>query len=207
MNPQFFPNAINTRTGNYCTFQHVEGNVNNNYFRCINHQECEKDRVMPKQSLFREFFMGDVFLREKSWATELDVAIRKPSTNPFRVGVETRVKVVKKHHTATIFPYSDQTFTVITLELENKKDEETTRFVSRKRSFWPKKAVTRFRSYGRQATRRFPLIGKEETCMKKLGSSKFRSVQFPKMLGLLRSDVPSFILYQGTNMCILLSKR
>ncbi|KAK1221381.1 hypothetical protein PQX77_015812 [Marasmius sp. AFHP31] len=73
--------------------------------------------------------------------------MRKPSTNPFRAGIETRVKVVKKHHIATIFPYGDQKFTVVTLEPEDKRDEEATRF-------------------------------------------------FPKMVGLMRSDVPTFILYQ-----------
>ncbi|KAK1224344.1 hypothetical protein PQX77_012753 [Marasmius sp. AFHP31] len=107
--------------------------------------------------------MGDVFLREETWSTNLEVVIQKPSTNPFRAGVETRVKVVKKHHTATIFPYGDQKFTVITLEPEDKKDEEATRFL------W---------KAGYEAL------------------STHRSMQFPKMVGLMNSDVPSFILYQ-----------
>ncbi|KAK1230213.1 hypothetical protein PQX77_006700 [Marasmius sp. AFHP31] len=107
--------------------------------------------------------MGDVFLREETESTGLDVVIQKPSTNPFRAVAETRVQVVKKHHTATIFPYGDQTFTVITLELEDKKDEEAARLL------W---------KAGYDAL------------------SAHRTIQFPKMVGLMKSNVPSFILWQ-----------
>ncbi|KAK1221392.1 hypothetical protein PQX77_015799 [Marasmius sp. AFHP31] len=107
--------------------------------------------------------MGDVFLQEETGSTNMEVVIQRPSTNLFRAGTETRVKVVKKHHTATVFPYGDQTFTVITLELEDKKDEEAARFL------W---------KAGYEAL------------------STHRSIQFPKMVGLMKSNVPSFILCQ-----------
>ncbi|KAK1221380.1 hypothetical protein PQX77_015811 [Marasmius sp. AFHP31] len=161
MNPQFFSNAVNTTIGDYCTIQHVEGNVNNNYYPHTSTQECEAHRLMPRQSHFREFFEGDVFLQEETESS--NVFIRRPSTNPSRAGIETSVKVVKKHHTATIFPYCDQRFTVITLEQEDKKDEEATRFL------W---------KAGYEAL------------------SAHRSTHFPKMVGLMKSAVPSFILYQ-----------
>ncbi|KAK1221385.1 hypothetical protein PQX77_015792 [Marasmius sp. AFHP31] len=163
MGSQFFSSAINTTIGDYCTFQHVERNVNNNYIRYTSYQECKEDRVMPKQSHFRTFFMGDVISQEETGSIKLDVLIRKRSTNPFRPGVETRVKVVRKHHTTTFLLCGDKKFTVVTLEPEDKKDEEATRFL------W---------KAGYEAL------------------SAHRSIQFPKMVGLMRSDVPSFVLYQ-----------
>ncbi|KAJ8089953.1 hypothetical protein PM082_018531 [Marasmius tenuissimus] len=132
MTTHFFQGAVNARIGRNSVFQHIEGNVNNNYVNCTSCQKREVDRIMPKQSQFREFFTGDVFLREETWLQEVDVVIRRPSTNPFRKCVETRVKVVKRCHTATIFPHSEQTFTVIALEPKDERDRETTCLVSRK---------------------------------------------------------------------------
>ncbi|KAK1221388.1 hypothetical protein PQX77_015795 [Marasmius sp. AFHP31] len=72
--------------------------------------------------------MGDVLFREETGSTILDIVIRKPTANAFQAGIGTRVRVIKKHHNAIIFPYGDQKFTVVTLEPEDKKDEEATRF-------------------------------------------------------------------------------
>ncbi|KAJ8089940.1 hypothetical protein PM082_018518 [Marasmius tenuissimus] len=107
--------------------------------------------------------MGDVFLREETWSQEVDFVIRRPSTNPFRKHVEARVKVVKKYHTATIFPHIDQTFAVITLEPKDKRDQDTTRLL-------------------------WKMVYK--------GYSTHREPQFTHLLGLMMSDIPTFILHQ-----------
>ncbi|KAJ8089962.1 hypothetical protein PM082_018540 [Marasmius tenuissimus] len=130
MTTHFFQGAVTPRIGRNSVFQNVEGNVNNNYLSCTSCQEREEDRVLPMQSLFREFFMGDVFLRERTCSQELEVVIRKPSLDPLQAGLETRVKVTKKYYTATIYPDSGQALTVITLEPEHVGDREVTRLVS-----------------------------------------------------------------------------
>ncbi|KAJ8089963.1 hypothetical protein PM082_018541 [Marasmius tenuissimus] len=129
MTTHFFQGAVAPRVGRNSVFQNVEGNVNNNYLSCTSCRERDEDQIMPRQSLFREFFMGDVFLRERTCSQELEVVIRKPSPDPLGAGAETRVKVIKKYHTATIYPDSGQALTVITLEPEDKGDREATRLL------------------------------------------------------------------------------
>ncbi|KAK1226775.1 hypothetical protein PQX77_010236 [Marasmius sp. AFHP31] len=127
MASQFFHRATNTTFGHNTILQHVEGDVSHNYFNYTSSREGEKGRIMPKQNEYREFLKGDICLREQTWSEETELVIRIPSRDNclYQRDMEKRVKVIKKFHTATVFPHSDQKFTVVTFEPKDKRDKET----------------------------------------------------------------------------------
>ncbi|KAJ8075384.1 hypothetical protein PM082_019722 [Marasmius tenuissimus] len=130
MTSNFFLGAKNTRIGKNSVFQHVEGDVNHNYIGCPTCQEREEDRIMPKQRRYREIYEGDIFLREQTWSREIEVAIRAPLTDnrSCRNGRQTRIVVVKKFHTATMYPHN-HTVTVVSFEPKGKRNRDTTRLL------------------------------------------------------------------------------
>ncbi|KAK1215074.1 hypothetical protein PQX77_022321 [Marasmius sp. AFHP31] len=79
MGSQFFHRARNTTFGHNNVFQHVEGNVYQNCFSHTSSRNQEEDRHMPRQNEFREFFKGDIYLQEQTWSEEAELVIRIPS--------------------------------------------------------------------------------------------------------------------------------
>ncbi|KAK1226776.1 hypothetical protein PQX77_010237 [Marasmius sp. AFHP31] len=128
---RFFHRATNTRFGHNSVFQHVEGNVNHNYFSGTGSCEQEEDRIVPKQNEFREFLKGDVNLREQTWSEETEMVVRVLSRDnrPYKREVETKVRVVKRLHTATILQHGERTFTVVTFEPKDEKGNEIKRLL------------------------------------------------------------------------------
>ncbi|KAK1222691.1 hypothetical protein PQX77_014456 [Marasmius sp. AFHP31] len=168
MGSQFFPRAVNTRFGHNTIFQHVEGDVNHNYFNHTSSLKQEEDRIMPRQNEFREFLKGDIYLQEQTFSEETELVIRIPSRDNclYQRDLGRRVKVTKKFHTATIFPHIDQKFTVVTFEPKDKRNKETMRLL------W--KAA--YEAY-----------------------SRYKSPQLMQMLGLMTSEMPAFIIHQGSD--------
>ncbi|KAK1215609.1 hypothetical protein PQX77_021781 [Marasmius sp. AFHP31] len=163
----FFPGASNIKIGRKSTFQHVEGNVNNNYVTCTGRQEqWEGDQVMPKQNRFWEIFEGHVhYVGESTWSQEMDIVLPKASkeNESLKNSTATRVKVMKRFYTATIHPDKNYKVTVVTLEAENRRDKNTTRLL------WEKL----YQAY-----------------------SAHRSPWLPQMLGVVRSEMPTCILHE-----------
>ncbi|KAK1217615.1 hypothetical protein PQX77_019728, partial [Marasmius sp. AFHP31] len=122
MASNFFSRARNTRIGCNSVFQHVEGDVNHNYLGCPTCQEQEEDRIMPKQKRYREISEGDVYFGEQTWSQEMKVVIRTRNSN------KTRIAVLKRFHTATLYPHN-RTVTVVSFEPSDKKDSNTTRLL------------------------------------------------------------------------------
>ncbi|KAJ8075455.1 hypothetical protein PM082_019793 [Marasmius tenuissimus] len=133
MSSSFFLGAKNTRIGQNCMLQHVEGDMIHNYNGCPTCQEQDEDRVMPKQKWYRVIFEGDICLRGQTWSEKMEVMVRAPWTEDGSSwnGEETRIAVVKKFHTATINP-DNHTVTAVTLEPKHKRDRNTTRLLWRK---------------------------------------------------------------------------
>ncbi|KAJ8075422.1 hypothetical protein PM082_019760 [Marasmius tenuissimus] len=130
MASSFFAGATNTKIGPGSSFQNVEGDVHHHYD--ATYQKEEENRVMPRQKRYREVFEGDVLVGKQTWSQEMEVVIRErePLTDSvsFRDGGETRIAVVKRFHTATLYPHSYMV-TVMTFEPKEKRDRETTRLL------------------------------------------------------------------------------
>ncbi|KAJ8075342.1 hypothetical protein PM082_019680 [Marasmius tenuissimus] len=130
MASSFFAGATNTKIGPGSSFQNVEGDVHHHYD--ATYQEEEENRVMPRQKRYREVFEGDVLVGKQTWSQEMEVVIRErePLTDSvsFRDSGETRIAVVKRFHTATLYPHNYMV-TVMTFEPKEKKDRETTRLL------------------------------------------------------------------------------
>ncbi|KAJ8089985.1 hypothetical protein PM082_018563 [Marasmius tenuissimus] len=168
----FFQGATNTQIqGRSITFQHVEGDVNNNYIsRCHGCEICpscfeRENRIMPRQNRFREIFEGDVVLRKKVWSEEIEVVFTKlpRDKNPFRKGIKVVASVIRTVHRAKIFWAGDREYTVVTFDLKNKNDRESQRLL------WQKV----YEAY-----------------------SAHRSSNLAQMLGLIKSNIPAFILHE-----------
>ncbi|KAK1216177.1 hypothetical protein PQX77_021204 [Marasmius sp. AFHP31] len=157
----FFQGARKTKIGRKSVFQHVEGNVNHNYFNGTTSQECEEDRVMPTQNRYREILEGDVFYREQTYSEEMEIVLRGASAT--ENGAGTRIKIVKTFHTGTIYPNNNCPVTVVTFEPEEDEDKNVTRLL------WEEL----YRSF-----------------------SVCRSPWLAQMLGLVRSEIPTFILHE-----------
>ncbi|KAJ8075417.1 hypothetical protein PM082_019755 [Marasmius tenuissimus] len=130
MASSFFAGATNTKIGPGSSFQNVEGDVHHHYD--ATYQKEEENRVMPRQKRYREVFEGDVLVGKQTWSQEMEVVIRErePLTDSvsFRDGGETRIAVVKRFHTATLYPHNYMV-TVMTFEPKEKKDREATRLL------------------------------------------------------------------------------
>ncbi|KAJ8075346.1 hypothetical protein PM082_019684 [Marasmius tenuissimus] len=130
MASSFFAGASNTKIGPGSSFQNVEGDVHHHYD--ATYQEEEENRVMPRQKRYREVFEGDVLVGKQTWSQETEVVIRErePLTDSvsFRDSGETRIAVVKRFHTATLYPHNYMV-TVMTFEPKEKRDRETTRLL------------------------------------------------------------------------------
>ncbi|KAJ8076113.1 hypothetical protein PM082_022098 [Marasmius tenuissimus] len=165
MSSRFFHRATNTRFGNNTVLQHVGGDVNHNYFNYSSSCEKEEDQIMPRQNDFREFFKGDINLQELTWSEETEAIIRVPprDNRPYQRDVETKVKVIKKFHTATIFQHGDQKFTVVTFEPKDKRNKEIIRLL------WQ----AYYKAY-----------------------AGYKSPRLIQMLGLIKSEIPTFILHE-----------
>ncbi|KAJ8075428.1 hypothetical protein PM082_019766 [Marasmius tenuissimus] len=133
MSSTFFAGARNTEIGPGSSFQNVEGDIHHHYISGATYQEEEESRVMPRQKRYREIFEGDVLLGKQTWSREMEVVIRqrepKANNTSSRDGGKTRVAVVKRFHTATLYPHS-YTVTVMSFEPKDKKNKDTTRLVS-----------------------------------------------------------------------------
>ncbi|KAK1218206.1 hypothetical protein PQX77_019120 [Marasmius sp. AFHP31] len=161
MKSHFLQGARNTRIGRKSVFQHVEGNVNHNYITGTTFQECEGDRVMPRQNRYREILEGDVCYREQTYSQEMEVVLRGASTTENSAG--TRVKIVKRFYNATIYPNNNCPVTVVTFEPKGGGDKDITRLL------WD----NLYRSF---SVRRSPWLA--------------------QALGLVRSEMPTFILHE-----------
>ncbi|KAK1221282.1 hypothetical protein PQX77_015912 [Marasmius sp. AFHP31] len=142
-------------------FHNVAGNVTHIHQSHCERCEEEEKRILPRQTRFQEFYEGAVFLEGPVWSDEMAIDILK-STNPFKKPVKTRVKVVRRLQTASIYPNYGSTVTLLTIEPEATEDRGT-------------------------------------AC---LAYSNHRSARLAQMLGVVKSEIPAFVLHKGTQVSL-----
>ncbi|KAK1215722.1 hypothetical protein PQX77_021665 [Marasmius sp. AFHP31] len=149
---RFLEGAVKPRIGRNAVFQHIEGNLIHHHNSYTAGQEREEGCAMPRQYRYREIFEGDVFYEEQTSSQEKEIVLRTASTAENNKG--SRIKVVRRLHTATVYPNNNFTVTVATFEPKERGDKDTMRL------------------------------------------TKYRSPRLAQMLGLVRSEIPTFILYE-----------
>ncbi|KAK1227563.1 hypothetical protein PQX77_009430, partial [Marasmius sp. AFHP31] len=149
-------------------FNSIAGNVTHIHQSHCERCEEEEKRILPRQTRFQEFYEGDVLLDGPVWSDEMDIDVLK-STNPFRKPVKTRVKVVRRLQTASIYPNYGSTVTLVTIEPGATEDRETACLL------WNKF----YQAY-----------------------SNHRSARLAQMLGVVKSEIPAFVLHKGTKVSV-----
>ncbi|KAK1217965.1 hypothetical protein PQX77_019362 [Marasmius sp. AFHP31] len=149
-------------------FHNVAGNVTHIHQSHCERCKEEEKRILPRQTRFQEFYEGAVLLEGPVWSDEMAIDILK-STNPFKKPVKTRVKVVRKLQTASIYPNYGSTVTLLTIEPEATEDGETACLL------WNKF----YQAY-----------------------SNHRSARLAQMLGVVKSEMPAFVLHKGTQVSL-----
>ncbi|KAK1228063.1 hypothetical protein PQX77_008911 [Marasmius sp. AFHP31] len=164
-------------------FHNIAGNVTHiHQSRCGRCKE-EENRILPRQTRFQEFYEGDVLLDGPVWSDEMIINVLK-STNPFRKPVETRVKVVRRFQTARIYPNYESTVTLLTIEPEAKEDKEIACLVSAS----------------------YVIQRREDSDEVQLWKefyhaySNHRSARLAQMLGVVKLEMPAFVLHKGTKV-------
>ncbi|KAK1233973.1 hypothetical protein PQX77_002836, partial [Marasmius sp. AFHP31] len=167
MGSQFFHRATNTRFGHSNVLQHVGGNVYQNCFNHTSSREQEEDRIMPRQHEFREFFKGDICLLEQTWSEETELVIQIPSRDNHPYQGEAKKRV------KVIKKFHTAT-------IFQQGDQRFTVV-----TFEPKHNRPR----NKETIRLLWKAGYE-------AYSSYKSPWLFQMLGLMKSDIPAFILHQ-----------
>ncbi|KAK1215839.1 hypothetical protein PQX77_021540 [Marasmius sp. AFHP31] len=107
-------------------FTHIAGNVTN--IQCQS-GSCEgqvNNTLMPRQNLYRQFFLGDLILRDE--ARSINDVLYVKNTNPFRSGMRW-VQVTKRYQTVEIAQMPYRTFTAVTVEPRDDIDKDVIHLV------------------------------------------------------------------------------
>ncbi|KAK1227931.1 hypothetical protein PQX77_009050, partial [Marasmius sp. AFHP31] len=131
---RFLEGAVKPRIGRNAVFQHIEGNLIHHHNSYTAGQEREEECAMPRQYRYREIFEGDVFYEEQTSSQEKEIVLRTASMADNNKG--SRIKVVRRLHTAKVYPNNNFTVTVATFEPKERGDRDTMRLVSRWFSDW-----------------------------------------------------------------------
>ncbi|KAK1230295.1 hypothetical protein PQX77_006624 [Marasmius sp. AFHP31] len=153
-------------------FHNVAGNVTHIHQPHCERCEEEEKRILPRQTRFQEFYEGHVLLDGPVWSDEMDIDVLK-STNPFRKPAKTRVKVVRRFQTASIYPNYGSTVTLLTIEPEATEDREIV-------------CLLRGEFYN--------------------AYSNHRSARLAQMLGVVKSEMPAFVLHNGTQVSVRIAE-
>ncbi|KAK1233614.1 hypothetical protein PQX77_003224 [Marasmius sp. AFHP31] len=108
-------------------FTHITGNVTNVQCRSGSCEGRERNALMPRQNLYREFFLGDLILRGEAWS--MDGILYVKNTNPFRSD-KRGIRVKKRYQTVEVAQLPYRTFTTVTVEPSDCKDKDIAHLVS-----------------------------------------------------------------------------
>ncbi|KAK1223712.1 hypothetical protein PQX77_013409 [Marasmius sp. AFHP31] len=147
-------------------FQHVNGNVT--HIHQCQSGACEgqsANKLMPKQSLFRKFFLGDLILRSE--ISSVGTSLYVKSINLLGREQIREVEVTKRYQLVEVAQIPYRTFTSVTVEPRDRTDKDIIHLL------WEQ-------FYEAYSTNRSP--------------------RFTQMLGVVASEIPTFILHaQLTN--------
>ncbi|KAK1233613.1 hypothetical protein PQX77_003223 [Marasmius sp. AFHP31] len=122
----FFEHAHDLTFVGSQNFTHIAGNVTNIQCRSGSCEGQVSNTVMPRQNLYREFFLGDLILRDE--ARSINDVLYVKDTNPFRSGMRP-VRVTKRYQTVEIAQMPYRTFTAVTVEPRDDIDKDVIHLV------------------------------------------------------------------------------